>query len=107
MAEKGLINQKKLNEKFSFQNEVLDFQSRPDYAPHYDQDVDQRSLSPVYRAPVINSTDIPFSEQKQGTKMIAYRHHLPYDKVVAGKVLCSRALLEKEYIKKFINKKYD
>jgi hypothetical protein len=39
--------------------------------------------------------------------MIAYRHHLPYDKVVAGKVLCSRALLEKEYIKKFINKKLD
>jgi hypothetical protein len=66
-----------------------------------------RSPSPVYSAPVINSTDIPFSEQKQGTKMIAYRHHLPYDKVVAGKVLCSRALLEKEYIKKFINKKYD
>jgi hypothetical protein len=39
--------------------------------------------------------------------MIAYRHHLPYDKIVAGKVLCARALLEKEYIKKFINKKYE
>jgi hypothetical protein len=24
-AEKGLVNQKKLNEKFSFQNEVLEF----------------------------------------------------------------------------------
>ena len=27
VTEKGLVNQKKLNEKFSFQNEVLDFQT--------------------------------------------------------------------------------
>lgn len=39
--------------------------------------------------------------------MIAYRHHLFYDKLVQGKVLCSRALLEKDYAKKFIHKKYD
>jgi hypothetical protein len=39
--------------------------------------------------------------------MIAYRHHLFYDKLVQGKVLCSRALLERDYAKKFIHKKYD
>jgi hypothetical protein len=39
--------------------------------------------------------------------MIAYRHHLFYDKLTQGKVLCSRALLEKDYAKKFIHKKFD
>jgi hypothetical protein len=61
----------------------------------------------MFRAPIINNTDIPFSEQKHGSKMIAYRHHLFYDKVAQGKVLCSRALLEKDYIRKFINKKFE
>lgn len=61
----------------------------------------------MYRVPIINNTDIPFSEQNRNAKMIAYRHHLYYDKVVAGKVLCARALLEKDYIKKFINKKFE
>jgi hypothetical protein len=55
----------------------------------------------------MSNTDIPFSEQKHGSKIIAYRHHLYYDKLVQGKVICSRALLEKDYVKKHIVKKYD
>ena len=66
-----------------------------------------RSNSPIFRAPVINNTEVPFSEQKHGSKMIAYRHHLFYDKLSQGKVLCSRALLERDYAKKFIVKKID
>jgi len=61
----------------------------------------------MLRAPTMSNTDIPFSEQKHGSKMIAYRHHLYYDKLVQGKVICSRALLEKDYVKKHIIKKYD
>lgn len=50
-----LINQRKLNEKFSFQHEKLDFPTEFD-----DKD---RSSSPVLRAPVINETESPmFSE---------------------------------------------
>jgi len=59
-----------LNEKFSFQNEALELpkhlniqssknlqslQASPEKSP-------ERSLSPVFRAPVINNTDVPFSE---------------------------------------------
>lgn len=66
-----------------------------------------RSLSPVLRAPVMNNSDVPFSEQKHGSKMIPYRHHLFHTKLTKGKVLCSRALIEKESAKKYIQTKFN
>ena len=48
--EKQLVNQRKLNEKYSFQHEFLDFPQ------------ETADNSPMLRAPVINNTDIPFSE---------------------------------------------
>lgn len=75
--------------------ELKSYQASPEKSP-------ERSLSPVLRAPVISNTEVPFSEQKHGSKMIPYRHHIVHNKLGQGKVLCSRALLEKDFTKKYI-----
>ena len=40
-------------------------------------------------------------------QLLAFRHHITYDKLVQGKCFCARTLLEKDYIKKFIDREYD
>ena len=40
------------------------------------------------------------------TELVAYRHHILYDKLVPGKSFASRALLERDMVKKHIEREH-
>ena len=40
-------------------------------------------------------------------ELVAFRHHIAYDKLVQGKCFCARALLEKDYVRKYIEREID
>ncbi|CDW82617.1 UNKNOWN [Stylonychia lemnae] len=110
-SEDGFFNQQKLNEKFSFQNDRLDLkplkQSQKDLDILSQPSIKGSSLSKNEGGILGGFTKASIQKEIDSKQLFAFRHHIHYDKLVQGKCFCARTLLEKDYVRKFIEREYD